>query len=105
MIYMKAVSSTLLAALTGGLLLNSLSSAQKAGPDWKHDTPIRYRTTVKVDGLSDGTYTAYWYAPQKNVWLSVVPVTDKGDCVTLNAPPFDKDLAVKLEPAGESRMP
>ncbi|WP_415813891.1 DUF5060 domain-containing protein, partial [Deinococcus marmoris] len=74
--------------------------AQKGGPDWKYDLPIRYGATVKVDGLSDGKYTAYWYAPQKNVWLSVVPVTVTDGSATLNAPTFDKDLAVKLVPAG-----
>ena len=79
--------------------------AQKGGPDWKYDLPIRYGATVKVDGLSDGAYTAYWYAPQKNVWLSVIPVTVKGGSVTLNAPTFDKDLAVKLVSAGEPRTP
>lgn len=78
---------------------------QKGGPDWKYELPIRYRATVKVNGLSDGAYTAYWYAPQKNVWLSVVPVTIKGSSVTLDAPAFDKDLAVKLVPAGETRTP
>ncbi|OLV18494.1 hypothetical protein BOO71_0005623 [Deinococcus marmoris] len=79
--------------------------AQKAGPDWKYDMPIRYKATVKVDGLSDGAYTAYWYAPQKNVWLSVIPVAVKGGSVTLNAPSFDKDLAVKIVPVGEPRTP
>ena len=78
---------------------------QKGGPGWTYVLPIQYKATVKVDGLSDGQYTAYWYAPQKNVWLSVVPVTIKGSSVTLIAPPFDKDLAVKLVPAGETHTP
>ncbi|GAA3997680.1 hypothetical protein GCM10022631_05400 [Deinococcus rubellus] len=79
--------------------------ARKGGPDWQYVMPIRYGSTVKVSGLGDGAYTAYWYAPQKNVWLSAVAVTVKGGSVTLSAPTFDKDLAVKLVPAGEPRTP
>ncbi|WP_161881307.1 DUF5060 domain-containing protein [Deinococcus alpinitundrae] len=78
---------------------------KKAGTNWTYLPPIRYGVTLEVDGLSDGAYTAYWYAPQKNVWLSVVPVTVKGGSVTLKAPTFDRDLAVKLVPAGEPRTP
>ena len=79
--------------------------AQKGGSDWQYVLPIRYKVTLKVRGLKDGTYTAYWYAPQKNVWLSAVPVQVRGGAVTLNAPPFDKDLAVKLVGAGGPRTP
>ncbi len=78
---------------------------KKGGPDWQYTLPIRYKATLKVGGLSDGAYTAYWYAPQKNVWLSVVPVTVKSGSVILNAPTFDKDLAVKIVLAGEPRTP
>lgn len=79
--------------------------ARKGGPDWNYALPIRSGATLKVSGLGDGAYTAYWYAPQKNLWLSTVPVTVKGGSVTLNAPTFDKDLAVKIVLAGEPRTP
>lgn len=52
--------------------------------------------TVTISGLTDGAYEARWFSPQTGDWLSTKPATVSGGAVTLTAPDFDKDLAVKL---------
>ena len=52
--------------------------------------------TLKLDGLSDGAYTARWYAPQTGEWLDETSANVVGGVLALPIPDFDRDLAVRL---------
>lgn len=52
--------------------------------------------TLTLSGLTDGAYVAHWFSPQTGEWLATEPVSVAGGTVTLTAPDFSTDLALKL---------
>ena len=70
-------------------------------PEWKYQTDPVTGIKLKLSGLQDGAYHAYWYSPNLGQWLLGVDVSASGGEVILDVPVFQGDLALKLLPAGQ----
>lgn len=72
---------------------------KKAGPGWKYEPPLLSGLTITVTQLMDGDYSAAWFDPQTGRWLAEMAVQARGGALSLRAPDFRHDLALKLRPA------
>ena len=76
-------------------LLAAIKSKTKL-TNWTYEPPLLSGVTVTVTGLADGDYRAQWYAPATGEWLAEMTATVSAGTVTVVAPDFAADLAVKL---------
>lgn len=74
---------------------DALKSKQKL-TDWRYTPPMLSDLTITLNGLTDGAYTAQWYAPQNAAWLATEAIVVNNATITLPVPAFDADLALKV---------
>lgn len=74
-------------------------AAGQPGVSWVYEPQMLTGRTLKIDGLSDGSYTARWFSPQTGEWLDETTATVAGGALALPLPDFNRDLALKLEAA------
>lgn len=70
--------------------------AKTAGPGWQYEPPIVSGLTFTLTNLSEANYTARWFDAQTGQWLSEQSLRMMGGALTLTAPEFSRDLAVKI---------
>lgn len=76
-------------------LFDALKSKTKL-TSWNYEPPMLSGITIAVTGLADGNYQLQWYAPTTGEWLETTTVTVSSGTVTITAPDFATDLALKL---------
>jgi hypothetical protein len=74
---------------------------EPVGENWTYLPEPVSGVTIRLSGLKDGDYQAYWYSPYQGLWLAQETIRVVNSEVTLSLPDFQGDLAVKILPAGK----
>ncbi len=77
----------------------AILNGEKIADDWRYLPKPLSGLTLKLAGLQDGAYQAYWYSPWQGNWLGKEAVTVVEGEVTLKIPDFQGDLSAKVLPA------